>query len=70
MFCHVISVIRIEHRILLQQKFTNVAHIEKIKKGVPRVASMTIEYLKCRVDLNFIVDFGSNKMSYVITWHG
>ena len=32
----------------------------KNKEGINNLASMTLEYLKCRADLNFEVDFGSN----------
>ena len=36
-------------------KYTEKSNILEV---IPNLASMTIEYLKCRADLNFEVDFG------------
>ena len=43
--------------------------LAKVTKGILNPASMTIQYLKCRADLNFEVNFGSNgAIITVVTW--
>ena len=43
-----------------KNNFTNAERKYKQREGIPKPTSMIIEYLKCRVDLNYKVDSGSN----------
>ena len=56
-FCHTIIVMKINLRFYRESFYQYRATKKQLKSRCHKLVSMTIEYLKCRADLNSKVDF-------------